>query len=234
MKNIEKAYKKKKSYMITNNQSLVQQYNDSLNNDVKYSLEIDPENKYNMSDEQKEFIKLYLDNRNILQTATLLNMSQETALEIFSLYSTKEEIARLNKALYQRRFATKLLNINELSSFLTSLITDENVPSVDRVSSMDKVQIVKLLIDLNDRQQNALNNPNSIMKFDIEEKVKNLSVTEIKSLLSMSKNEENDKMKKDLISKIDDKNILSIEEKSYLMTLSIDDLNDILIKKTIN
>lgn len=196
---------------------LQKSYEGELETNPKYSLEVDPENKYGMSDEQKEFIRQYVQFKSIATAAELTGIEPEIAKQYFIAWNSQQEIRRINLALYHRQFATKLLDLDEIGGYLTSLLTDENVPIGDRLRTNDKLKVVDLLIKLNEMKINGLQNPNKLMNVDIAMQIKNLSIQTIQQLLLQSdKNEAKTKT-------VDDEN-LTFEEKAYLSTLSGDQI----------
>ena len=165
------------------NQKYTQELSKELNVNLEFSLEVDPTNKYNMSEQQKTFIKYYIDFKSLTMAADLAGISREIATTYFTAYSSQQEIRRINRAMYQKQFSSKLLSIDEISRYLSSLITDEDVPLADRVKTMDKVRIAQILIDLQLYKNDAINNPSNIIDVDIESEIKNLSIESITQLI---------------------------------------------------
>lgn len=193
-----------------------------LDENPEFSLEVDPTNKYSMSEEQKRFVKNYCEFKSIPMSAELSGISLDTAKSYFVAYSSQQEIRRINRAMYQKQFSNKLLTIDEISNWLSSLITDENVPIADRVKTMDKVRIAQILIDLQLYKNDSINNPSSLLDTDIETEIKELSVKSIKTLLKQ-KNTKEDK-KAEVIDAIQSKQALSPEEEIFLKTLPTKDI----------
>lgn len=206
--------------LTVNASALQESYINELEVNPQYSLEVDPENKYNMPKVQKEFIKYYVDFKNVNTAAELCGIDQDTAKQFFIAYSTQSEIRRINLALYQRQFCNRLLSIDELGGYLTSLLTEEYVNTADQLKTIDKLKVVQMLIDLNKLKATGLQDPNTLMSKDIDTQLKELSVTTIKQLLS-SKN--NTTEKQEIISEIGNDN-LTPEENAYLSTLPTKDL----------
>ena len=200
------------------------QYAKSIEEDVKYSLEIDPTNKYSMSEQQKEFLSNYIQFKNIQMAADLSRIDLDTAKAYFISYAGQQEIRRINKAMYQRQFATKLLSIDEIGGWLSSLLTDENVPLTDRLKSTDKLKVAQMIIDLNAYKQNVIENPDVLMHANIEEDIRNLSISSIRQLLDASKKTAD---KKDVDEALNLAG-LSPEETAYLKTLPTKDLLELI------
>ncbi len=193
---------------------------EELDENPEYSLVVDPTDKYSMSETQKAFIKNYVNFKSIPMAAKLTGIDLDTAGSYFVAWSSQQEIRRINKAMYQRQFSHKLLTIDELGSYLSSLITDENVPLADRVKTMDKVRIAQMLIDLQLYKNQAVNNPEELMDVDLEGEIKELSVQSIKMLLYQKKSKKENK--KDIIDV--SANDLLPEEETFLKTLPADEL----------
>lgn len=205
-------------------QKLQQDYFDELENNPKYSLEVDPENKYNMSETQKMFIKQYVDTKNISTAAYLAGIDNEVAKAYYIAYNSQLEIRRINMAMYQRQFKTKLLSLDEIGGYLSSLLTDSNVAEADRLKTTDKLRVAQMLIDLNVTKINALQNPELIIHKDIDNQLKSLSLSTIKDLL----NHTDKPVDNDIIYEVTNNDNLTPEESAYLSTLSTNELLNII------
>lgn len=202
----------------------------SLNEDLEYSLEVDPTNKYNLSGEQKRFIKNYVNFKSIMAASEFSEISPEQGRQFFVSYATQQEIRRINRALYHRQFANKLLSLDEIGGYLTSVLTDD-VALADQLKSSDKIKVAQMIIDLNKLKLEALsNNPSAVMNKDLDEELQHLSVSTIKRLLETN-DSLNLKEKKEVIGQFEDSNKMSLEEKAYLESLSTKDLLEILDAK---
>lgn len=202
-------------------------FRQELETNPEYSLEVDPTNKYSMSEAQKLFIKYYTEYINIPLAASLAGIDKDTAANMFTMQSTEDEVRRINRARYLRRFNHKLLTIEQIGGWLSSLITDENVPQGDRLKTKDKLSVASMLISLNDMRRNAYDNPDIVMSQNIEEQLKSISVDTIKQLI-VTTNINNDEDKLKVLEQLKEKRTLSPEEVAYLKTLSIDELLKIL------
>lgn len=210
---------------INTSQNITTQLSKELDSNIEYSLSVDPLNKYSMSDTQKTFIKNYCEFKSIPMAAELSGIDLDLAKNYFISYSSQQEIRRINKAMYQRQFHNKLLSIDEIAGWLSSLITDEGVPIADRVKTMDKVRITQILIDLQTFKNQAINNPANIIDVDIESEIKNLSVKSIKSLLNQKLNiKQKEDSKQNIINTLNEEGNLSPEEEAFLKTLPAKDL----------
>lgn len=204
---------------------IMSSYTNTLETDIKYSLSVDPENKFNMSQTQKEFIKNYCQFKSIPLAAEVTGISDEEAKAYFISYSSQEEIKRINRAMYHQQFKTKMLTMDEIAGYLSSLITDENVPLADRLKTTDKLRVIDTLIKLNEMKAQAIYDPSTIVQKDVETEIKELSVDTIRALLSTS----DDNSKKDeTIAKLNEDKHLTDEEVAYMKTLPLKDLLELL------
>ena len=192
-----------------------------LESNPKYSLNVDPENKYNMSDVKKNFIQNYINFRNVNTAAQICKLDQEVANEWFVSYPVQQEIRRINMALYQRRFASKLISLDELSGYLSTMLTDEFVPLAEQLAPMEKLRVIEMLLKINDMKKESFDNPSMIMAKDVEIQIKDLSIATIKQLLEQKNMRDENAI---VIDKIEDAEVLSPEEKSYLETLPTNEL----------
>lgn len=225
--NIEKILNKDTLYQID---LLEEGYRNNLKTDIRFSLEVDPENKYHMLDDQKRFIKNYVQFKNIPLAAKLTEIDEVTATSYFMAYSSQQEIRRINLAMYHRQFDTKMVTIDEIGGYLTSLLTDENVPIADRLKTKDKLEVAKMIIDLNKLKANALEQPQILDAVVIEDQLKDLSVESIQHLINVSANSEKvENDREEVIEQIRQNNEqLTPEELAYMKTLPLDSLLEML------
>lgn len=191
-----------------------------LESNPEYSLYADPTNKYNMTEEQKNFIIQYVQFKSIGTAMELSGLQPEEAKKFFVSYNTQQEIRRINRALYLRQFHNKLLDLDQIGGWLSSLLTDENVPIGDQLKTPDKLKVANMIIDLFKLKQESMQNPQELMKKDLSIQIKNLSVTTIQQLLKSSEKDNNNAV-------VTNAN-LSAEEKEYLNTLPTEQLLEIL------
>lgn len=201
------------------------QHLQELETNPKYSLEPDPTGHYQMSDLEKNFIKQYINFRNVKTAADICHIDQDTANDLFVRYSVQNEIRRINAALYQRRFASKVLSLDELAGYLTTMITDEFVPMAEQLSPKDKLAVIDTLLRVNEIKQRSLEDPANIMSANVDAisaQIKTLSVTTIKQLIEQKPIDASENAV--IVDKLDEKNTLTPEEKSYLETLPTNEL----------
>lgn len=192
-------------------------YLKELDADKEYSLEVDPLNKYNMGDAQKSFIKYYVEFKNVPLASKMAGIEQEVGEAYFISYSSQNEIRRINKALIQRQFVAKMMSLDDIGGYLTSLITEDNVPLADRLKTREKLDVIKMLMDLNVMKSRCIENPSTLNNSDLDKEIKELSVDTIKQLLNASGVKEK---KKEAINEIKKNNSsLAPEELSYLESL---------------
>ena len=207
-----------------------QEYLETLKTNPQYSLIVDPENKYDLSDKEKEFIGLYCEFKNIEMSAIMSKMPLEEAFALFASYPCQQEIRRINVAMYQTQFANKLIGLNELGGYLSCLLSD-NVPAGDRISPEDKLLVAKLILDLHKYLNERLtSNPSDVIDLPVEEELRELSVNSIKSLLAQTHkvNKKDKEEKEKLIESFENYNNFTQEEISFLKTLSIKELLNLL------
>lgn len=200
--------------------ALQEEYARDLTNDPKYSLLVDPENKLGMTDAQKAFTAHYVQFKNVATAADLAGISMDEAKQCFISYNVQQEIRRINRALYHRQFLNKLITIDELGGYLTSLLTDENVPVADQLRTTDKLRVVDMLIKLNEIKGAGIDDPATLANKDFDYDVRELSVEAIQSLLSAN---DTLKQKNEILAKLN-RSDLTTEEKEYLKTLPLKDL----------
>lgn len=205
------------------------EYKDELETNPELSLIVDPTGKYNMPEEQKRFIEHYVNFKSIPTAAQLAGIQPDVAQRYFVSYETQREIRRINRALCHRQFMSKILTIDELGGWLSSLITDENVPLAAQLRTTDKLRVADMLIRLNELKGTMFNDPLRAMQTDIELEVRALSVDAIVQLLSQV---DTTKEKEGAIEQIDPNRTLSHEERLYLSTLPLKDLLELVNNTT--
>lgn len=196
---------------------------EELETNPKYSLSVDPEGLYEMTLEQKDFIRYYIDLKNVNAAADLAGIDLDTARMYFKAWSTQQEVRRINMAMYQRQFNNKVLSVDNLAGYLSSLIVDDNVPLHAQLKPMEKVSVAKMLLDLHALKSGAFENPTMIMAKQLDIQIKNLSVTSIRQLLTLQNNPNQAKVI-ELLSN----DALTAEEQAYLSTLPTEELLQLL------
>lgn len=213
--------KKKITYEnIEKTDEISKQYIDEINNNIVFSLQVDPENKYNMPEEQKRFIAYYIQYRNVATAGMLANIDLHLATSYLMAYSTQQEIQRINKAIIQRQFATKLASLDNIGGWLTSLLTDDVVEG-DKINSKEKIKVAQMLIDLHKLKAESLMSPQTLIQKDINVELKDLSIETIKKLIY---NDEQIEKKKEAIEKLKEEREMSYEDIEYLKTLDTETL----------
>lgn len=200
---------------------LEEQFKKELDTNPEYSLEVDPLDQYHMSEKQKEFIRHYVNFKNINVASDLAEIDFVDAKKYYLAYETQQEIRRLNRALYQRQFHSKLLTIDQLGGYLTSLLTGEYLPISDQLKTAEKLKVVDLILKLNEMKAKSFVDPTEIMQKDLEVQIKDLSITSIQNLLY---NDNKQLSSKDIVNTNNATKTLSAEEKEYLSSLPTKDI----------
>lgn len=203
----------------------IAEYSDDLDSDPQYSLEPDPTGSMGFTDEMKEFVKNYIQFRSIPIASQLTGITADEGTQLYKLMSFKKEVRRISNAMYCRQFCKKMLDVDQIGGYLTSVLTDDNVAEVDRLSTKDKIQVAKLIADLNVAKSEMVHDPAKYNAIEVEAQVRDLSVDSIKSLLVKSKENDEEAAKKEaLINDIDPDSVLSNEELMQLRAMSAADL----------
>lgn len=205
-----------------------------------YSLEPDPTGELKMSDDKKLFLKNYIEFKNIPLASQLAGIDEKTGRSYWLDGQCRSEIRRINLAMYQRKFSKRLLSIDEIGGYLTSMLIDEDVTASDRLESREKLKVAQMIIDLNKLKTESYKKPNVIEYVEIEKQVKNMDIKSIKHLI----NEANkladptspvqaavtsvSAEKDELISQISTINYLDPSEIAYLKTCSIEELQELI------
>ena len=214
------------SVSYENLQKLNTNYVERLNTDPEYSVEVDPLELYNMTKEEKDFVKYWIDFMDINLVCLHMNIEPTQALDYYHTFSVQQEIRRIRMSMYLRQFATRMLTVEEIGGYLTAVLTDQ-VPLKDRLSEKDKLQVAKLLVDINKLKAESIANPTIITYADFEENLKDLSTKSIRQLIKNSMdNAESINEKTEIINEMDKDKLFTPEDQQYLKTLSQKELTE--------
>jgi CHASE3 domain sensor protein len=119
-----------------------------------------------------------------------------------------------------------MLSLDEIGAYLSAIATDQ-VPDVDKLSTKDKIPILKMLIELNELKKDCYDNPQIIEAVKLEEDVKQLSVKAIKNLIDASY-DTTENEKEDIIKSLNADNSLSKEDIEFLQKMNKDELLNLL------
>lgn len=207
-----------------------EEFAQELETNPRFSLEVDPLRQYDLTNVDVEFIKFMVEFKNIRYVSNILmHIEEEEAIAIYKKYEVQEEIKRISLAMYARRFKSKMADLDALGGYLTTALTDENVPIADRLSGKDKLTAVRLLMELNALKMESWEHPEVVDVVAVENEIKKLNVKDIEKLIENSDQDDQVLEKKnELISKIDKDGLLSPEEVTYLRTQSVDELKKLL------
>lgn len=179
-----------------------------------------------MTDDQKLFVKMYVEYKSIPAAAEFAGIDMEKAKQYYIAYSSQMEIRRINLALYQRQFSTKLLSLDDLSGYLSSLLMDLYVPVSGQLKTTDKLRVVQMLIDLHKLKIESFEDPSKLMEKDLDTQIKELSITTIQKLLENTDQKEKNRVIYDMTGT----EVLTPEESAYLSTLPTKTLLDLIDK----
>ena len=116
-----------------------------------------------------------------------------------------------------------MLDLDQIGGFLSSLVTDENVPLASQLNNVDKVKVINMIMEVMKLKKEALIDPEPLMKNnDISLEIKNLSINTLQNMLN-NINKTNKNQDEIVIEES-----LTPEEKAYLETLPTEDLLKIL------
>ena len=206
--------------------NLEEEFQEAIKTDPKYSLQVDPLKKYDFSMKEIDFINHMIQYKNVQFVSTvLMNIPIEEGVEIYKKYDVQCEIKRINLALYARRFATKMADLDRLGGYLTSGLIDDNVPVADRWGPKEKLTASKLLITLNMLKKKSLNSPQVVEVVEIQKDLEKLSPNELKQLIEYNDDENIEKEK--LISLINEDGLLTMEELKNLRLMTLEELKDL-------
>lgn len=229
-KKSKKVTKKPENMTFGEVKQIEQDFATQLDTDPRFSLEVDPQRLYDLTEIDVEFIQHMVQYKNLKFVGrVMMHLEDDEAMAIYKKYEVQEEIKRINLAMYARRFCSKMADLDALGGYLTTALTDENVPIADRLTGKDKLTAVRLLMELNQIKTEMVTHPEVIDVTAIEAEVKKLNVKDIEKLIENS--DDDDKLiqkKNEIIARIDKDGLLTPEEVTYLRTQSLDELKKLL------
>lgn len=223
-----------------------------LQENPKYSLIADPTGTLKLTRLEKEFVKNYIQYRNIPLSARIAGISEDEGIKLFNDKRIEGEIRRINLAYSEWRIHGQMLGIDEIGSYLSTWLLEVNVPEADKLKPKDKIAVANSIIELNKFKYNALNNPNSnaakVIEGDIidfEKEVEDMSIDEMNKRLKEIGQKLNSKPKKltkeeqqqlaienlrkeELIRQITNDAILDPMDKDFLNKCSLEQLEKML------
>lgn len=138
----------------------------------------------------KDFILVYYQSGNLVATTKCLNISIEDAVSIYKEPRVQEVLRELNLERHRLMFSQKMLNLEEIGSYLSNVILDTNISDDNKLSARDKLDAAKLLLEVHNTINNSLSDPVTLNNYEIlDMQFKDLSVNTIKSLLSNVNND---------------------------------------------
>lgn len=199
-----------------------EEFSKELETNLRYSLEFDPEHKTDYDEQTRHLINIYNQYKSVWFAASSIGYDQDKANKVIYSYEVQKEIKRINRALLYRQFLNKLLSLDNLHRYLSSIIYEPEA------IIQDKFKAINLIIEILKIKQKAFNNPATIINIDLN--INKLSIYNIKQLLdtieksSNPKSCKNKKRVKEYNKQQDElfsNSNLTAEEKEYLSTLNI-------------
>lgn len=153
-------------------------------NDPEYSTEVDPQNKLGFTGQQRNFITMYIQYNDV----GMMLASGFTMDDITTLRSTPKiwnECQRIEKAIVAHRLVGKVLSLDELAAFLSSMVMGIGLPAHERLTPNAKLQAIRLLFEYValSSKPDALFNAIEVESQEIDKKVANMTTEEIRLFL---------------------------------------------------
>lgn len=193
--------------------------------------DVDESGSYSFTEEEKLFIRLWVEFKNLNIVAESMSISNEDASKMFSNYYVTSEIRRLEKEVTKLRLAQKIMTLDEMEAYLSSLVIDYSIPMGERVSPRDKLAAVKLLMEIKQIKGEAFQgNTTVINALPTADKLDSLSTDAIRALISADDASQTAEEKEKIINELISISNLSTEEKLELRGKSVKELQDLLTK----
>lgn len=206
----------------------------AFENDPAYSLLPDPTGTLQLTENQKKFIECYIEFHSIPYASQLAGITEEEGRDIYFDPVCKEERRRIGRVLNYRRFSRRLLTVDEVGGYLTSLLMDEDFGAGDALTAKDKLQVTRQIIDINKLKAEAYNNPKIIENVDFTEaEMEELTPEDLKTLIEETKKgkHNSDGEKRALIAELNKNNDFDSTDIEYMWGCSVEELEQLLREK---
>lgn len=188
------------------------------------TLEIDPQN--HLESIQKQFVQWFIEYHSVLAVKHRMNLTTSECIEIYNNRLVQYELSRLFRNLFVQQITNKIATIDILGGYLTSMLIDDTGRQEVYVPST-KIQISKLIIELNKFKAQAFMNPTDFASKEVSIDTKKLTTSSIRKLIEQESKLQDKYFQ---ISRLQGLNVLPTE-KDFLLTLPLDQLTDIVNKK---
>lgn len=179
----------------------------------------DPSGIHTFTEDEKEFIKTWVQYKNINVVSSVLDMGQNEVAKKLNDYYIWGEIRRLSGAISKVMISQKIMTLDEMQSYLSALITDNGLTFSDQLITRDKITAMKLLLDIKKTKADVYNGDVNAVSDIPAKQLESLSVDTIKALLD---NKEMSEKKTKIIQELSDN--LSAEEINELKQKPLDEL----------
>lgn len=169
-------------------------YRDELLLNPKFSLDPDPLGELKMSNEEKTFTSLlvrygFTNFDSLKNTIDMISkdmgITYDEAENFWHRSKVKDEYDRITLALRHRQYNQKQFTLSEIKSILTSMVIGKHTQYVDALSEKGRIEALKLLTNIIQEEQRNLSNTSRLNTIDANvEEIKDLSISEIKALVS--------------------------------------------------
>lgn len=144
--------------------------------------------KITLSPLQKDFLFIFFQTNSLTTTKNYLNISLEDVVKIYKDPLIQDILRILQLHRHREIFKMKMLNLEEIGSYLSNQLLDLNLGEADRLTPKEKLEATKLLLDVHTKLNNSIQNPIELDSYQIlDMQLKNLSISTIKSLLNSDK-----------------------------------------------
>ena len=211
-----------------------EQLMDAFETDPAFSLDPDPTGVLGLTESQKKFITCYGEFHSIPLASQMAGITEEEGRDCYFDPVCKSERQRINRVKNYRRFSRRLLTIDEIGGYLTSLLTDEDIGGGDTLTAKDKLQVTRQIIDINKLKAEAYNNPRIIENVEFtESEMQDLTPEDLKNLIEATKKGKQDTTaeKGKLINELNEDSTFDGVELEYLWSCSIKELQQLLDEK---
>lgn len=138
---------------------------------------------YEFTAEERQFISLWVEFKNLVTIAGMMDVSIKEASKFLANEHIRNEISRISNARMHKRFDARQMTLDNILGFLTTCITDENVPISEQLSTKEKLVATKLYMDAQKLKALSMESPSVLDNMPVMEVLQDASLKTIKALL---------------------------------------------------
>lgn len=199
---------------------------------LKQSLavsKVDPTGMHEFTEDERVLIETWIQYKNLDLVSQVTHLDMPSLLNKINSYYISNEIKRIEETYNQMRLCKGIMSLDDMQSYLSSMIVDFDMPYAERIAPKDKLNAIKTLMQVKMAKEQSFK-PDVIDVLPTEEDLDNLSVESIKLLLNQEVDNDTLQNKDKIINEIMQLTDVKLYSNNYdlLKGKSIKELDDML------